>query len=402
MTHTTPPTGADGLVLAERYELRRPIGRGGMADVYEARDRRLGRRVAVKVFRGAAPSDRARFDAEVRTLASLSHPSLVEVYDAGDHDGDAFVVLELIEGPTAAACLADNGALPVDVVAEVGACVADALAFVHEHGVVHRDVTPANILCAADGRPRLADFGIARLVDTTRITAPETAVGTAAYMAPEQVQGLEVTPAADVYSLGLVLLELLTGRRGFDGPPHEAAVARLVRAPDVTRGVPGPWRGLLADMTERAPADRPLARAVAERLRALGTMSLDAPTAGLAVADDVAADSPTVVDGTAVLPVALVPDSTGTRPPRWRRVAPALAALALAAAALAAGAVTGDGHGADPPSSTTDTTPAVASPPPSTTVPATTSTAETTTTTKAAKPDKGDGGGRGKKAGPHG
>ena len=402
MTHTTPPTGADGLVLAERYELRRPIGRGGMADVYEARDRRLGRRVAVKVFRGAAPSDRARFDAEVRTLASLSHPSLVEVYDAGDHvDGQGAVVREARRGRRPLDELQHDEGVAV-VVAEVGACVADALAFVHEHGVVHRDVTPANILCAADGRPRLADFGIARLVDTTRITAPETAVGTAAYMAPEQVQGLEVTPAADVYSLGLVLLELLTGRRGFDGPPHEAAVGRLVRAPDVTRGVPGPWRGLLADMTERAPADRPLARAVAERLRALGTMSLDAPTAGLAVADDVAADSPTVVDGTAVLPVALVPDSTGTRPPRWRRVAPALAALALAAAALAAGAVNGDGRGADPTSSTTDTTPAVASPPPSTTVPATTSTAETTTTTKAAKPDKGDGGGRGKKAGPHG
>src|SRR5688572_5471821 len=202
-----------------------------MADVYEATDHQLQRQVAVKVFRAAATSDRARFDAEVVVLAALNHPGLVQVYDAGDQDGDAFVVLELVEGPTLATRLREVGPLPAVDVADLGAQVADALAYVHERGVVHRDVTPSNVLCGPDGRPRLADFGIARLVDTTRVTAAATAIGTAAYMAPEQVQGHDVTPAADVYALGLVLLELLTGRRAFEGTGHEVAVARLARPP---------------------------------------------------------------------------------------------------------------------------------------------------------------------------
>ncbi|MGK2948119.1 MAG: serine/threonine-protein kinase, partial [Acidimicrobiales bacterium] len=267
-----------GQVLADRYEVLAPIARGGMADVLEGRDRVLDRRVALKVFRAGAGADRARFDAEALVLAALDHPNLVRIYDAGEHDGAAFVVLELIEGRTLAEVVADDGLMAAAALAAVGADVADALAYVHEQGVVHRDVTPSNVLLDPTGRARLTDFGIARLVDTTRITAEATTVGTAAYMAPEQVQGHDVGPPADVYALGLVLLEALTGRRAFDLPAQEALVARLVRSPDTTTDVPSGWQPVLAAMTDRAAPDRPSAVEVAADLRGLSA----APAGGLA------------------------------------------------------------------------------------------------------------------------
>jgi hypothetical protein len=384
---------AVGSVLLDRYELVRHLARGGMADVYEAADRQLERRVAVKLFRGAAAGDRARFDAEVVVLAALNHPGLVSVYDAGEQDGDAFVVLELIEGPTLAARLAERGPLPAAEVAELGAQVADALAFVHERGVVHRDVTPSNVLCAPDGRPRLADFGIARLVDTTRITATATTVGTAAFMAPEQVRGHDVTAAADVYALGLVLLELLTGRRAFDGAPHEVAMARLARDPDTHTDVPGGWRHLLGEMTDRAAPSRPSASAVRDRLRALVTAAADVTAAvvtvpsvvvaapsgeGPASSDAVTASNPAAASsadpGTTVMPAVLLPAAEPVRRAGWRRavVAAAVGALLLV---VALGA-TGDGTGRlESPATTSPpaTEPVVAVPPTTTTtVPATT------------------------------
>ena len=326
-----------GSVLAGRYELVRHIARGGMADVYEADDRQLQRAVAIKVFRAGATADRARFDAEVVVLAALNHPGLVQVYDAGEHEGDAFVVLDLVDGPTLAARLAAGGPIPPHEAAEVGAQVADALAYVHDQGVVHRDVTPANVLCSPDGRALLADFGIARLIDTSRVTAAATTVGTAAYMAPEQVQGVDVTPAADVYSLGLVLLELLTGRKAFTGTAQETAVARLVRDPDTSTDVPDAWRDLLRDMTERAPSDRPSAAQVRDRLRAMllipttptALLGVVGPTTVVAAPDGAAAapaDALTTpapsAGGTAVMPAALLPSEActtrahATDPPR--------------------------------------------------------------------------------------
>ena len=228
-----------------------------MGDVFEATDERLQRQVAVKVFREDPSLDRQRFDREARLLASLDHPGLVRVFDAGEHDRAAFVVLELVEGPTLADRLVE-GALPPDEVADLGIAVGDALAYIHGHGVVHRDVKPSNILCDPTGHPRLVDFGIARVVDATRVTAVATAVGTAAYMAPEQVQGRDVTGAADVYALGLVLLELLTGARAFQGTVQEVAVARLTRSPDV-RAAPGPWRRP-PQRHDRTSARRPAVR----------------------------------------------------------------------------------------------------------------------------------------------
>jgi eukaryotic-like serine/threonine-protein kinase len=369
--HQDPATA--GEVLAGRYELVRRIARGGMADVFEARDVLLDRPVAIKRFRAAGTTDRQRFDAEVRLLAGLNHPGLVAVYDAGEHDGDGFMVLELVPGPTLHDVLAEQGPRSADETARLGAVLAEALAHVHERGIVHRDLTPANILIARDGTPRLTDFGIARLIDTTRVTADHLTVGTAGYMAPEQVEGRDVTPAADVYSLGLVLLEALTGARAFTGPSHEAAIARLTRDPDIPAQLPEPWPSLLRSMTARRAADRPPAHAVASELAGVGRSEGHggrAPTAAVVVpsggasADPAAVTQPIPVsvgpspgtpgsrpEPTSVMPVALRPRDDGppedqalarderTATPQRRSATPTVAASIAAAATTASGAV---------------------------------------------------------------
>lgn len=374
--------GRPAAILAGRYQLDRLIARGGMSAVYEARDRELRRRVAVKVFRADVDS-RERFRIEAVTLAALNHPGLVRVFDAGDHQGDAFVVLELVDGPTLARRVRDRGPSTPDEVAEIGARVADALAHVHSAGVVHRDVTPSNILCGSDGRPKLADFGIARLVDTARLTAPAMAVGTAAYMAPEQVLGEDVTPAADVYSLGLVLLEMLTGARAYDGPSREAAVARLVRPPRLPAELPRDWRRLIRGMTGLDPASRPSAREVRDRL--LSMRGLHRPTvaplaavSATAIARGDAGASPepatvamSAVDGTALLPAVVLPGPVRDHPGAGRpRRVPALAALAVAAVGVAAAGLAGfRGDGTVRPPATTSVLASVGSVPVAVTVP---------------------------------
>ncbi|HWI42012.1 MAG TPA: serine/threonine-protein kinase [Nocardioides sp.] len=255
--------------LGGRYRLGEVIGRGGMSEVLRAEDLKLHRQVAVKVLHDSATDerDRERFFAEARTLAMLSHAGLVTVYDAGlgDHERP-FLVMELVEGQTLGEQLA-SGPLLVEEVASVGAQVADALAYVHDHGIVHRDVKPGNILGSGPG-VKLADFGIARLVEqATRHTRTGFSIGTAAYLAPEQVRGEDVTGAADVYALGLVLLESLTGRREYPGLPTEAALARLTRMPTVPAGLPAPWPALLTRMLRTEPAERPSAAEVARALR---------------------------------------------------------------------------------------------------------------------------------------
>jgi serine/threonine protein kinase len=250
--------------LGGRYDVRSLLGTGGMADVYLAHDLELDRDVAVKVLRDAGGT--SRFRAEARTLSRLRHPALVGVLDLGEVDGRPYLVLELVQGTSLAERCA-QGPLPREEVARVGEQVAAALAYVHEQGVVHRDVSPGNVLLSDDGRVHLADFGIARLVeDHPTLTAAGETLGTAPYLAPEQVRGEEATPAVDVYALGLVLLEALTGRRAFDGIPTEAALARLQRDPDVPQDLPADWRELLLAMTQREPADRPAAAAVETRL----------------------------------------------------------------------------------------------------------------------------------------
>ncbi|WP_158771663.1 serine/threonine-protein kinase [Streptomyces sp. NRRL S-340] len=237
-----------------------------MADVYEGVDTRLRRSVAVKVFRpGPDPQTEDRLTAEAVLLARLQHPGLVTVYDAGRHDNRTYLVMQLIKGPTLRSLLA-CGALPERRVMDVGAALARVLAYVHRAGVVHRDIKPSNILLDASGAPHLADFGIARLANATRHTAPDVLIGTAAYLAPEQVEGRQIGPTADVYALGLVLLECLKGELEYQGTPLEATVARLHRPPEVPSWLPSELAALLRAMTAQDPEGRPDAEQCAQAL----------------------------------------------------------------------------------------------------------------------------------------
>lgn len=261
-------------VFGGRYRVTGTLGHGGMASVYRAVDEQLGREVAVKVFR-IGPVDhgeRARAEAEIQTLAGLRSPALVTLYDAAldDPDGDSYLVMELVPGSDLATRLRE-GALDPTTTAHVGAQVADGLAAVHAQGIVHRDVKPANVLLESDGsHVKLADFGIALLRDAARVTGTGTVMGTAAYLAPEQVMARGISGKADVYSLGLVLLECLTGRQPFPGSVVESATARLTRGPEIDQHLPTAWRTLLHVMTAQDPAERPTAAEAAQRLRALG------------------------------------------------------------------------------------------------------------------------------------
>ena len=332
---TTPADGGERL-LDGRYRLGERLGSGAVAEVFRAVDDRLQRPVAVKVFRGDAAQQLQRHDAEMRTLAALDHPSLVTVFDAGtDADsGQPYLVMQLVEGPT----LADElrgGALTTERAARYGAALADALAYVHERGLVHRDVKPANVLISDDGRVHLADFGIARLVDSAHETRTGDVLGTPAYFAPEQVASEPVGPPADVYALGIVLLECLTGHRPFQGTAMEVAMARLAKAPDVPAELSPGWRSLLSAMTRRDPQDRPSSNDVAESLRLLADDENSERT--------IAMMPPARSDSTRVMPpiaaetqaVRSAPGDVVTAPPHRRR-SPAALVVVLVVAIIAA------------------------------------------------------------------
>jgi eukaryotic-like serine/threonine-protein kinase len=268
-------------VIAGRYRVMDRLGSGAMADVFRAHDVTLDRDVAVKVFRTIVDdvdtAGNSRRELELQALAQLSHPNLITLFDGSVSDsagdGPAFLALELVEGPTLAAMLAD-GAIPEPQVRRIGGQIADALAYIHERRMVHRDVKPANILLGSDDhgdpaavRARLSDFGIVRLVDNAQVTSADLTVGTAYYLAPEQARTAAVGPEADVYALGLVLVEALTGKRAFEGSMHEVLIARLSRDPHIPAELPGPWAALLTAMTAADPAHRPSAAEVAGTLR---------------------------------------------------------------------------------------------------------------------------------------
>ena len=263
-----PGPGEGNALLAGRYDVGALVGLGGTAQVYRAWDHQGGCPVAVKIFRpGSAPAPGYGGARELAMLTGVRHAGLVGVRGAGvDPQGCPFVVMDLVDGDSLSARLHD-GPLTAAAVARLGAVLADALAVVHDRGIVHRDVKPANVLLDTDGHPWLTDFGIARIVDATRVTATGVVVGTAAYMAPEQVRGEAVGPPTDVYALGLVLLEAVTGRREYEGGALESALARLHRAPVVPSGLPDPLGATLRRMTAVRPGDRPTAAEVTAALR---------------------------------------------------------------------------------------------------------------------------------------
>lgn len=236
-----------------------------MAEVFEARDLRLRRRVAVKRCRANRRGHSSRgLLAEAELLAGLSHPGLLRLYDLGFEGPRPFLVLQLASGGTLRDRL-DIGALDPCRVAEIGATIASVLSYVHGQGIVHRDVKPDNVLFNEEGDCFLADFGIAQ----TDEDADPDFFGTAGYLAPEQVGYGDIGPAADVYSLGLVLLECLTGQVEYPGDGAEAALARLAHPPKVPGAWGRQWRAVLTAMTSLEPGRRPDAATCADMLRAL-------------------------------------------------------------------------------------------------------------------------------------
>src|SRR6476661_2894426 len=272
------PSSIKNEVVGGRYRLGEVVGRGGMSSVYCARDENLGRDVALKLFAPQAPDadELKRQEAEIQLLATLNHPGLVTLFDAGIDDRipdepRPFLTMELVEGQDLRSRIR-HSTVPLEELAVIGAGIADALAYVHGLGIIHRDIKPGNILLVQIRpgepiRPKLTDFGIARIVDSTRLTATGTMVGTAAYLSPEQALGKPLSSATDIYSLGLVLLECIKGTVEYPGSAVESAVARLHRAPEIPDDVPSEWADLIRSMTAIEPLERPAAADIESALR---------------------------------------------------------------------------------------------------------------------------------------
>lgn len=358
-----PETVAPGRVLGGRYRLTRELARGGMATVWDAQDPLLSRRVAVKILHPELAIDdslRARFRHEAVAAAKLSHPAIVATYDTGD-DGVAYIVMQLVEGPTLRRMLDQRGRLPAGEAADIAAQVAEALDHAHRHGLVHRDIKPANVLVPPDGQIKVTDFGIAKATGDEDLTRTGTVVGTARYLAPEQVSGDPVDGRADVYALGLVLYEMLTGALPFSGDSElTTAMARLTRVPDPVRmhrpDVPPMLEAVVSRSLAREPDDRfPSAGALLDALEP----EREPPSGSLPAVPRVrepaaeATDRTVGVDRTATS--AAPPPSPPPRPPtptavrrrRWPRALVALLVLAAVGAAAYAGvrALTDDSGG---------------------------------------------------------
>jgi eukaryotic-like serine/threonine-protein kinase len=319
-------------LVTGRYRVERPLGHGAMSTVDLALDTQLGREVALKRLAENLSRDddlRARFQREARLAAKLAHPNVVRIYDVGvDEDGRPFIAMEYVDGETLAEVVMRRGPLPAREVAELGIQACRALAAAHEADLVHRDVKPQNLLLRSDGVLKLGDFGVAVGLGGTRLTMAGTVLGTAAYLAPEQARGEEVTAAADVYGLGAVLYELLTAR-----PPRDpVTLAQLAATETIAR-------------PRDAPPD--LARIV---MRCLAAEPDDRPSSVAELAGELAATVPE----SQTLPLPGHPSLRATEikvpaPPVRRRPRTAMLLTVAAAIAVAAGVVAALTTGSSPP-----------------------------------------------------
>ncbi|MEU6542755.1 protein kinase [Streptomyces sp. NPDC046859] len=340
-------------LLADRYELQELLGRGAMGEVWRACDHLLGRPVAVKLLHAEEGTDAERFRLEARIAARLNHPNVVGMYDFGSHHDQPHLVMELVDGWNLAQERSLRGALAPAEAAAIAAQAAAGLSAAHRQGVVHRDVKPANVMLTTDRTVKIADFGIARFAEeaASNLTATGKIIGTADYLAPERALGRPAQPASDVYSLGCVLYELLTGRPPFRGATSLAVVQQHVSAtpaqPDHLRpGIPRPLSDYVLRMLAKDPAHRPTAEQAADWLAARdGT------------------PRPAEHDGTTLMPTSAVPSplpphagdsraGTHSRPSGRRKPASkavlAGAGLALFAGAAALGASLNSGATAPP------------------------------------------------------
>jgi len=252
-------------VLSGRYELSHLVARGGMAEVYRARDQLLDRPVALKVLFPELSVDRSfveRFRREAQAAANLSHPNIVPVFDWGEDNGTYFIVMEFVDGRALSSILRTAGPLHPDRAAEIAADVAGALAYAHRHGVVHRDVKPGNVLITEEGTIKVTDFGIARAVNTEEsLTQTGAVMGTATYFSPEQAEGMGVDSRSDIYSLGVVLFEMVTGRPPFLGDTPVAVASKHVRehppAPrEINPAVPPDLEAIILKCLAKSPDHR--------------------------------------------------------------------------------------------------------------------------------------------------
>ena len=326
-------------VLGGRYELGASLGAGGMATVWQATDLVLDREVAVKVLReqyAADPSFLARFQGEARHAAAVSDPRLVTVFDCGVDAGAPFIVMELVTGRTLRQVLDDARVLPAGEALAVAAEMCAALQVVHAAGLVHRDIKPANVLVTGDGQVKLLDFGIARMAAASGLTQIGTLLGTAQYLSPEQAAGQPAGPQADLYAVGCVLYEMLTGEPPFTADSSAALAYRHVHdvpeSPSARRpGLPPQVDGLVLRLLAKDPVARP-ASAAAARAGLIAVASPDSARALVAMTEP---------DGRAPTRALPGPEPAAAPPRRtWPRLlTPKVAAAAGAAVALASAAL---------------------------------------------------------------
>src|SRR6202166_1056824 len=256
------------------YRILEKIGSGAMGEVFRARDERLGREVALKLIRPASrdnPDHLRRFELEARAVAALNHPNIVAIYDVGFNEGSPYIVCELLEGKTLRKRLAE-GALPVRVAVDYSLQIAEGLIAAHDRRIIHRDLKPENLFITVDGRVKILDFGVAKLQsaaeesgrtveDLTTVTKSGAVIGTVAYMSPEQLRGKAVDHRSDIFSVGAILYEMLTGRRAFRGETEVDTITAVLREnpPPVDleqSGIPLSFQQIVHHCLEKEPENR--------------------------------------------------------------------------------------------------------------------------------------------------
>ncbi|MGH9134338.1 MAG: Stk1 family PASTA domain-containing Ser/Thr kinase [Ilumatobacteraceae bacterium] len=326
-------SSGEATVVNDRYEIHKRIGRGGMADVFLARDLLLDRQVAIKVLFpefAIDPNFVERFRREAQAAANLSHPNIVNVYDWGKYSGTYFIAMEYVQGRTLAEILRSNRQLTAKQAAEIASEVAAALGFAHEAGLAHRDIKPANILIGSNGQVKVADFGIARAMNApteSNLTQAGAVMGTASYFSPEQAQGAQPDPRSDLYSLGIVMYEMVAGRPPFTGENPVSIAYKQVHDPpqplnQIVADIPRPFEAIVAKLLAKDPKLRyPSAHALRDDLRRFRNgeqvQALVSAAAGSRTAATAATPPPTTITTppTRVVSPSGMPMATSTMPP---------------------------------------------------------------------------------------